>query len=85
LIYFGGLFALLAVVGQSDPLRSVRLSWMATATCVLWAWILSMFLPFPQPWGYMLAMTVSVATQLAAPWINEKKGLGPVLAAERKP
>jgi hypothetical protein len=34
-----------------------------------------MFLPFPQPWGYLLVVTVSVATQLAAPWINEKKTL----------
>jgi hypothetical protein len=85
LLYFGGLFAILRWWMQSDPLRSVRLGWMAAATCVLWAWILSMFLPFPQPWGYILAVTISVATQLAAPWINEKKGLGPVLAAERKP
>jgi hypothetical protein len=73
LIYFGGLFALLRWWGQTDPLRSVRLSWMATAKCVVGAWILSMFLPFPQPWGYLLVVTVSVATQLAAPWINEKK------------
>ena len=85
LLYFGGLFAVLRWWTQSDPLRSARLGWAATAVCVLWAWILSMFLPFPQPWGYILAVTISVATQLAAPWINERKGIRPLSATETTP
>ena len=82
MVYFGGLFVLLRWWRQTDPLRKTRLSWATTAMCVFWAWILTMFLPFPQPWGYLLAATISVAVQCSAPWINEKKT---VLVAEAKP
>ncbi len=70
LIYFAGLFAILRWWTQTDPLRTARLSLTATGACVLWAWVMHMFLPFPQPWGFMLAASISVATQLAAPWVN---------------
>ncbi len=82
MVYFGGLFLLLRWWRQTDPLRKTRLSWATAAMCVFWAWILTMFLPFPQPWGYLLAATMSVAVQCSAPWINEKKTL---LTAEAKP
>jgi hypothetical protein len=73
LIYFAGLFAILRWWTQTDPLRRTRLSLTATAVCVLWAWIMHMFCQFPQPWGFMLAVTISVATQLSAPWVNPKQ------------
>lgn len=82
MVYFGGLFVLLRWWRQTDPLRKTRLSWATAAIGVFWAWILTMFLPFPQPWGYLLAATISVAVQCSAPWINEKKTL---LMAEAKP
>jgi hypothetical protein len=75
LVYFGLLFVVLRWWNQADPLRASRLSLWATAACVLWAWIWHMIWPFPQPWGFMLAATISVAVQLAAPWmsIQERK------------
>jgi hypothetical protein len=70
LVYFGGLFLILRWWRQVDPLRKTRLSVWATAGCALWAWILNMFWQFPQPWGFMLAMTIAISVQLAAPWIG---------------
>jgi hypothetical protein len=73
LAYFAGLLVILRWWKQADPLRKTRLSLWATAMCVLWAWIVNMFWPFPQPWGFMLAATMSVAVQLSAPWIGPKE------------
>jgi hypothetical protein len=70
LVYFAGLFAVSRWWLQSDPLRATRLSVFATAVCVLWAWVVHLIWPFPQPWGLMLAATISVAVQLAAPWMS---------------
>lgn len=70
LIYFAGLFAVLRWWRLMDPLRRVRLSIWATAVCLLWAWVLHSLCRFPQPWGLVLAATMSVAIQLAAPWIG---------------
>jgi hypothetical protein len=69
LIYFAGLFAILRWWRQADPLRGARFSLWATAICVLWALIF----PFAQPWGLMLAATISVAVQLSSPWMNSKE------------
>jgi hypothetical protein len=73
LIYFAGLFVILRWWAQADPLRGTRLSLWATGVCVLWAWIVHMFCPFPQPWGLMLAAVISVAVQMSAPWVNPKQ------------
>ena len=66
LAYFGGLFGILRWWLQADPLRNSRLS--------LWAIILSGFwgfvIPFPQPWGIMLAVAISVSVQLSASWMS---------------
>jgi len=70
LIYFAGLFAVLRWWRQMDPLRKNRLSIWATAVCLLWAWVMHSLCSVPQPWGFILAATMSVAVQLAAPWIN---------------
>jgi hypothetical protein len=73
LIYFAGLFAILRWWAQTDPLRRRRLSIWATAMCLLWAWVMHMFCPFPQPWGLVVAATISVSVQLAAPWVSRKE------------
>jgi hypothetical protein len=73
LVYFGGLFAILRWWTQTDPLRRVRLSLFATAVCVLWAWIVHVFCPFPQPWGFMLAAAIAVAVQMSSPWVSPKQ------------
>jgi len=71
LAYFAALFAVLRWWTQADPLRFTRLSVWATLGCVLAAWLIHLFWPFPQPWGMMLAVTISISVQLAAPWISE--------------
>jgi hypothetical protein len=78
LFYFAGLFVILRWWTQTDPLRKVRLSIWATATCLLWAWIMHTFCQFPQPWGFAVAAAISVAVQLAAPWVNwnERAAIG---------
>lgn len=70
LIYFAGLFAVLRWWRQMDPLRKGRLSLWTTAVCLLWAWVMHSLCSFPQPWGFILAATMSVAIQLAAPWVS---------------
>ena len=73
LVYFGGLFVILRWWTQIDPLRRRRLSIWATTICVLWAWIMHTFCPFLQPWGFVVAATISVSVQLAAPWVSRKE------------
>jgi hypothetical protein len=70
MVYFGGLFAILRWWRQADPLRKTRFSVFATALCVLWAWFMHFLFEFPQPWGFVLAATISVAVQLSAPWVR---------------
>ena len=72
LVYFGGLFVLPGWWKQADPLRKTRVNLFSLAGCVLWGGILSLFWPFPQPWGFMLAATISLSTQLASPWLTAK-------------
>ncbi len=69
--YFGFLFLLIRWWRQADPLRSVRLSLWTTVSTVFIAWLLNEFFPFPQPWGLMVAAIMSIAVQLASPWVPE--------------
>jgi len=69
-VYFAGLFAILRWWLQADPLRASRVSLWATVICVFWAGMIHLFWPFPQPWGFMLAATISLAVQLSAPWVS---------------
>lgn len=73
MIYFAGLFVILRWWTQADPLRGSRLSLFATSACVFWAWIMYMFCQFPQPWGLIIAATVSIAVQLSSPWVTNKE------------
>lgn len=67
LAFFAGLFVILRWWLQADPLRRSRLSLFGTGLCALWGFIL----PFPQPWGFLLAAAVAVAVQLSAPWVSQ--------------
>jgi eukaryotic-like serine/threonine-protein kinase len=69
LAYFGFLFMVPRWWKQTDPLRSTRLSIYYTVMTGLWAWILHQFWPFPQPWGVIVAVTTSIAVQLASRWV----------------
>jgi hypothetical protein len=66
LAYFGGLFVILRWWLQADPLRSSRLNLWSLILSGLWGLVI----PFPQPWGVLLAVAISVSVQLAAPWVS---------------
>lgn len=71
LAYFAGVYVVLSWWKQVDPLRATRLSIWTTGVCVLWAAVLEMFWHFPQPWGLMMVASISIAAQLAAPWLSQ--------------
>jgi hypothetical protein len=68
LVYFGFLFLLVRWWRSADRFRPTRLSLWATTSALFIAWILNFVWPFPQPWGFMVTATISLAVQLAAPW-----------------
>ena len=72
LAYFGFLLAMLRWWRQAHPLRTTRLSVGAVILSVLWAWVLSLFWDFPQPWGMIVAAIISVSVQLSSPWIDTR-------------
>ncbi|MES1213862.1 MAG: hypothetical protein ABUL64_04670, partial [Singulisphaera sp.] len=81
LAYFGFLFLLLRWWKQADPLRNSRLSLWALGVTVFWSWALCTFWPFPQPWGMMMAGTISLAVQLGSPWIEPQNRVVRAVAA----
>ena len=66
--YFAGLFVVLRLWRQVDPLRYSRVSVWAVMVVVLWALVLHVFLPFPN--GVLIASVVSIAIQLSASWMS---------------
>ena len=73
--YFGALFMTIGWWKLCDPLRSSRLRIAPILLAVMAAWIWQMFVPFPQPWGFMLVASIAIATQLSAPWISPAERL----------
>ncbi len=72
MIHFAAMFFLPRWWQQADPLRRTRLSVFRTGGCVLIAWILHLILPFPQPWGILMAAGLSVTVQLSSPYLAKK-------------
>ncbi|HTQ40263.1 MAG TPA: serine/threonine-protein kinase [Pirellulales bacterium] len=70
LAYFGFLFVFVRWWRLADPLRSTRLSIWHTAVTLFCAFLIGLFWPFPQPWGWMLTVTIAIAVQLASPWLT---------------
>lgn len=73
LAYFALLMAIPAWWRQADPARRTRFSVWATLVAAFWAVVLSLFWPFPQPWGVMVAAATSIAVQLASPWYSPQE------------
>lgn len=69
--YFGLLFLAFRWWRQTDPLRVTRLSVLATAVSVVGAIVIHGFVPMPR--GFMLALITAVATQVAAPWMDDDR------------
>ena len=78
LAYFGFLFLVVRWWNLANPNRTTRLNLWITAGYVFWAGALFLFWPFPQPWGFMLVATTSIAIQLASPWSNSRNKNQPV-------
>jgi hypothetical protein len=74
--YFAFLMLLVRWWKQSDPARPARLRLWPTLVAIFWAWLLCFFWPFPQPWGAMVAVSMSVAVQLAATWERRTRRVG---------
>ena len=60
---------------QVDPLRRSRLSFLAVIWSVLAASIVHLLIPFPLPWGALIAAGASLAIQLSSPWVNPAERL----------
>ncbi|HVA45629.1 MAG TPA: serine/threonine-protein kinase [Pirellulales bacterium] len=71
--YFAFLMLLVRWWKQADPLRPSRLRLWPVVVAIFWAWLLYSFLPFPQPWGTMVAVSMSVAVQVSASWERGKR------------
>ncbi|HUY36780.1 MAG TPA: protein kinase [Pirellulales bacterium] len=71
--YFAFLLMVLRWWRQADPSRPARLSLWPVLVTAGWAWGLQFFWRFPQPWGVMIAATMSVAVQLASPWFETRR------------
>jgi hypothetical protein len=69
LAYFGIVFFIPRWWRLADPLRRSRLAIWATAFDIGAAGIANLVLPFPQPWGFLLVATVSIAVQMSSTWI----------------
>lgn len=70
LIYFAGLFGILRWWRQADPIRKTRLSVLNVTLSLIWAIIFSHLLNVPLTANCILAVVVSIAVQVAAPWIH---------------
>jgi hypothetical protein len=70
LLAFGTLFVLLRWWRQADPLRFTRMSLWSLFVCGFVALAAGWFGGFPQPWLMMAACGISIAVQLASPWLR---------------
>jgi hypothetical protein len=66
---FGTLFLILRWWRQTNPLRRSRMSLWAVIISGVFAFLVSMLWQYPMPWLLMAAATISVAVQLASPWL----------------
>lgn len=75
LAYFPLLMGIIHWWKQVDPLRRTRFSFWAVIWTVIAATIVHVLIPFPQPWGALVAAGASIAIQLSSPWINPSERL----------
>jgi hypothetical protein len=75
LAYFPLLMGLVGWWRQVDPLRRSRFSVWAVIWSMIVASLLQWLVPFPQPWCALMAGGMSIAIQLASPWIDSDERL----------
>ncbi len=69
LAFFATVFAVLRWWRPVDPLRRTRFSLWATIVCVFWGLIV----PWQVPWGFLVVATISVASQISAPFMGKSE------------
>lgn len=69
LVYFGALFAGPRWWRRADQLRPAKLQLWSVFVLGGWAWFVSLFWRFPQPWGIVIAVAAAVGVQLGSSWI----------------
>jgi hypothetical protein len=69
LAFFATIFAILRWWRPLDPLRKTRFSLWFTIVCVFFGLII----PWQVPWGFLLIATISVASQISAPFMNSSE------------
>ncbi len=70
LVLFTVLFAALGWWKQTDPVRYTRLSIWNVGLCLVCAAVLSHLLNFAPLWNCIMAVVISIAVQLASPWLH---------------
>lgn len=70
LVFFTVLFGILRWWRQADPARTTRLNLWAVGLCLIWSVVFSHLLSFDPVWNGIIAIAISVSTQIAAPWIS---------------
>jgi hypothetical protein len=71
--YFAFLFLLPRWWRMTEYTRGARLSLWCVISCVFASWLLQLFWWFPQPQGMIIAGVMTLATQLASPWMPPSK------------
>ncbi len=69
---FATLFFIVRWWRLADPARHTRMSLWAIIVCVFIGALVADLWGFPQPWLPMVACAVSVAVQLASPWVHPR-------------
>ena len=77
LAYFPLLMGLVSWWKQVDPLRRTRLSLGPVMWAIVAAALVHWLIPFPLPWGGLVAAGTALAIQLSSPWINPAERLQP--------
>lgn len=72
-LFFSGLFLILRWWRLADPVRRTRLSIWSVGLCLVWGMLIGQFFYFPLPWSCILAVMISIATQIAAPWLSNEQ------------
>lgn len=75
LAYFPLMMGLVHWWKQVDPLRRTRFSFWSVIWSVIAASIVHLLIPFPQPWGALIAAGTSMSVQLSSPWFNSAERL----------
>ncbi len=73
LLFFSGIFVVLRWWKQADPLRRTRLSIWSVGLCLVWGILVGQIFQFPLPWSAVLAVMISISTQIASPWLTPEQ------------